>query len=117
MDILQCTFHNRHSVLSALTSVQQRLKLYRKLPTNGLVLFCGEGRDENDDASRTKRILVDFEPFSKISRSTYLCDSKFHVGELRSMLEAQEGDAYGFVVVDGRYSYLAQNWTKFYFDN
>jgi hypothetical protein len=32
---------NRLSVLSAITSTQQRLKLYNRVPTNGLVLYCG----------------------------------------------------------------------------
>ena len=30
---------NRQSVLSAITSTQQRLKLYNKVPTNGLVVY------------------------------------------------------------------------------
>merc|ERR1712087_347355 len=33
---------NRLSVLSAITSTQQRLKLYTKVPPNGLVVYCGE---------------------------------------------------------------------------
>ena len=28
-------------MLSAITSTQQRLKLYTKVPPNGLVLYCG----------------------------------------------------------------------------
>merc|ERR550525_566791 len=32
---------NRLSVLGAITSVQQRLKLYNKVPPNGLVIYCG----------------------------------------------------------------------------
>lgn len=32
---------NRLSVLGAITSTQQRLKLYNKVPPNGLVVFCG----------------------------------------------------------------------------
>ena len=32
---------NRLSVLSAITSTQQRLKLYNRVPNNGLVLYCG----------------------------------------------------------------------------
>ncbi|CAF4168772.1 unnamed protein product, partial [Rotaria magnacalcarata] len=32
---------NRLSVLSAITSVQARLKLYNKVPNNGLVIYCG----------------------------------------------------------------------------
>ena len=31
----------RLSVLSAITSTQQRLKLYNKVPNNVLVLYCG----------------------------------------------------------------------------
>lgn len=30
---------NRLSVLSAITSTQQRLKLYNKVPTNGLIVY------------------------------------------------------------------------------
>jgi peptide chain release factor subunit 1 len=33
---------NRLSVLGAITSVQQRLKLFNRIPDNGLVIFCGE---------------------------------------------------------------------------
>merc|ERR1719354_190488 len=42
---------NRLSVLSAITSTQQRLKLYNRVPNNGLVVFVGtvltdEGKDK-----------------------------------------------------------------------
>ena len=33
---------NRLSVLSAITSAQQKLKQYKSLPKNGLALYCGE---------------------------------------------------------------------------
>lgn len=32
---------NRLSVLAAITSTQQRLKLYTRTPPNGLVIYCG----------------------------------------------------------------------------
>lgn len=32
---------NRLSVLGAITSTQQRLKLWNKVPPNGLVMYCG----------------------------------------------------------------------------
>lgn len=32
---------NRLSVLAAITSTQQRLKLYNRVPPNGLVVYCG----------------------------------------------------------------------------
>ena len=33
---------NRLSVMGAIASTQQRLKLYNRTPTNGLVIYCGE---------------------------------------------------------------------------
>ncbi len=33
---------NRLSVLGAITSAQQKLKQYNKVPPNGLVIYCGE---------------------------------------------------------------------------
>ncbi|KAG9417012.1 Electron transfer flavoprotein alpha-subunit [Aphanomyces cochlioides] len=40
----------KSAVLGAITSAQQRLKLYNKCPPNGLVLFCGKsiGPDGNE---------------------------------------------------------------------
>ncbi|KAJ2645499.1 translation termination factor eRF1, partial [Coemansia sp. RSA 1285] len=50
---------NRLSVLSAITSTQQRLKLYTRTPPNGLVLYCGTIlTDENKE----KKVNIDFEP-------------------------------------------------------
>ena len=43
---------NRQSVLDAIGSAQQRLKLYSKVPPNGLVVYCGSGVDgEREGAS------------------------------------------------------------------
>ncbi len=33
---------NRLSVLGAINSAQQKLKQYTKVPTNGLVIYCGD---------------------------------------------------------------------------
>jgi len=87
---------NRLSVLSAITSTQQRLKLYPKVPTNGLVIYCGtimtnEGKD--------KKVNIDFEPFKPINTSLYLCDNKFHTDALGELLEDDE--KFGFIVMDG----------------
>ncbi len=90
----------RQSVQGAISSVQHRLKRYRQLPPNGLAVFCG---DVSTEAGGTKRILVDFEPLRPLSRSGYTCDSRFHAEEMVAMLDEEEGDAYGFIVVDGRW--------------
>jgi peptide chain release factor subunit 1 len=82
---------NRLSVLSAITSVQARLKLYNKgelpdqissikiflflVPNNGLVIYCGT---IVTDDGKEKKVNIDFEPFKAINTSLYLCDNKFH---------------------------------------
>jgi peptide chain release factor subunit 1 len=66
---------NRLSVLSAITSTQQRLKLYNKVPPNGLVIYCGT---LITDEGKEKKVNIDFEPFKPINTSLYLCDNKFH---------------------------------------
>jgi len=87
---------NRLSVLGAIVSVQQRLKLYNRVPPNGLVIYCGtiltnEGKE--------KKVAIDFEPFKPINTSLYLCDNKFHTEALNELLESDE--KYGFIVMDG----------------
>ena len=66
---------NRLSVLGAITSAQQKLKLYTRVPNNGLVLYCGTILT---DDGKEKRVNIDFEPFKPINTSLYLCDNKFH---------------------------------------
>ena len=51
---------NRFSVLSAIKSTQERLKLYNKMPQNGLVVYCGTILNENN---KEKKVTIDFEPF------------------------------------------------------
>ena len=74
---------NRLSVLSAITSVQQRLKLYNKVPPNGLVIYCGTIVTEE---GKEKKVNIDFEPFKPINTSLYLCDNKFHTEALTALL-------------------------------
>jgi len=56
-------------VLGAITSVQQRLKLFNKIPTNGLVIFCGEILTAE---GKEKKVAIDFEPFKPINTSLYM---------------------------------------------
>jgi peptide chain release factor subunit 1 len=87
---------NRLSVLSAITSTQQRLKLFTKVPTNGLVIYCGTILT---DDNKEKKVNIDFEPFKPINTSLYLCDNKFHTEALQELLESD--DKFGFIVMDG----------------
>ncbi|CAB3977128.1 eukaryotic peptide chain release factor subunit 1 [Paramuricea clavata] len=87
---------NRLSVLSAITSVQQRLKLYNKVPPNGLVIYCGTIVTED---GKEKKVNIDFEPFRPINTSLYLCDNKFHTEALSNLLT--DDTKFGFIVMDG----------------
>jgi len=87
---------NRQSVLAAITSAQQRLKLYTRCPDNGLVVYTGTVVTED---GKEKRLNVDFEPFKPINTSLYLCDNKFHTEALQGLLQSDQ--RYGFVVMDG----------------
>uniref|UniRef100_M8C7N4 Eukaryotic peptide chain release factor subunit 1-2 n=1 Tax=Aegilops tauschii TaxID=37682 RepID=M8C7N4_AEGTA len=87
---------NRQSVLAAITSAQQRLKLYSRVPPNGLVLYTGT---VVTDDGKEKKVTFDFEPFRPINASLYLCDNKFHTEALSELLESD--DRFGFIVMDG----------------
>ena len=87
---------NRLSVLSAITSTQQRLKLYSKVPPNGLVVYCGEIITSE---GKERKINIDFEPFKPINTSLYLCDNKFHTEALSELLESDQ--SFGFIIMDG----------------
>ncbi|KAE9980053.1 hypothetical protein EG327_006703, partial [Venturia inaequalis] len=87
---------NRLSVLSAITSTQQRLKLYSKVPPNGLVVYCGEIITSE---GKERRINIDFEPFKPINTSLYLCDNKFHTEALSELLDSDQ--KFGFIIMDG----------------
>jgi peptide chain release factor subunit 1 len=88
---------NQKSVITAIASVRERLKLYyTKFPKNGLVIFCGTifGSDGKSD-----KVLIDFEPFKPINRFIYHCDNSFQLDPLRELLV--QDDTYGFIIVDG----------------
>lgn len=87
---------NRQSVLGAITSAQERLKHYNKVPPNGLALFTGTNvTDDGKEMKMTRAI----EPFKPINASLYLCDNKFHIEALSELLESD--DKFGFIVMDG----------------
>merc|ERR1712176_1438840 len=87
---------NRLSVLGAITSTQQRLKLYSRVPLNGLEVYCGTIMT---DEGKERRVNIDFEPFKPINTSLYLCDNKFHTENLNDLL--LDDEAFGFIVMDG----------------
>jgi len=86
----------RLSVLGAITSTLQRLKMYNRTPPNGLIIYCGEMLTED---GKEKKVTIDFEPFKPINTTMYLCDNKFHTEDLAELLESD--DKFGFLIMDG----------------
>ena len=88
---------NRQSVVTALTSVKEKLKTYNKLPKNGLAIFCGNGI--LDGHNNERKIMICIEPFKELTSKVYNCGDHFDVAQLKAMLISNE--RYGFVIVDG----------------
>ena len=88
---------NRLSVLSAITSAKEKLKLYNnRVPTNGLAVYCGsiirfDGKE--------RKVNLDIEPSRPVKHSLYRCDNKFHVQALLDVLQIE--DKFGFIIMDG----------------
>jgi len=61
----------RQSVISAITSAREKLKLYKHTPTNGLVIFSGIILME--DGHTEKKIKIAMEPFKPINVFCYRC--------------------------------------------
>lgn len=87
---------NRQSVLDAITSTQQRLKLFNRVPDNGLVIYCGTVLM---DDGKERKVTIDIDPFKPVNTSLYLCDNRFHTEPLSELLESDE--KFGFIVIDG----------------
>nr|AAT39326.1 eukaryotic release factor 1 [Paraurostyla weissei] len=87
----------RQSVLTAITSTKEKLKLYRQTPQNGLCLYCGVILME--DGKTEKKINFDFEPFRPINQFMYFCGGKFQTEPLKCLLA--DDDKFGFIIVDG----------------
>ena len=85
----------RKHVMSALESIQSRLKYYRQAPENGLVLFIGH---KQIGADQTEMVQYVLEPPMPVPTFIYRCDSSFFTEPLREMLIERE--IYGLVVID-----------------
>ena len=87
----------RQSVLAAITSTREMLKLYKNTPENGLCLFCGVILQE--DGKTEKKMKITLEPFKPINVFSYKCQNTFHTEPLLSLLE--DDDKFGFIIIDG----------------
>jgi len=86
----------RRNVQDAIVKVTQRLKLFRKVPENGLVIFCGAIPQNGPGSERIETYVVT--PPEPIQVYLYRCDSRFHIEYLQDLLKEKE--TYGIMVVD-----------------
>ncbi len=85
----------RKNVLSALEKINQELKLYKKLPENGLAIFCGNvSREEGKSDIKLWTIV----PQEKIQVKLYWCDQKFELNPLKELIK--EKNNYAIICLD-----------------
>ena len=92
----------RKNVTDALERMIQHLKLFKKTPPNGLVVFAGNvaQREGQQDFK-----VWSIETPVPLKTRIYRCDKEFVLDILRDMLEAKE--VYGLVVMDRRDANIA----------
>jgi peptide chain release factor subunit 1 len=93
----------RKSVMDAIVKVQQRLKLFREPPENGLVIFCGAIPQDGAGSERIETYVI--VPPEPIHVYLYRCDARFHTEYLQEML--REKETYGILLIDSSGATLA----------
>jgi peptide chain release factor subunit 1 len=91
----------RTHVVDSLSRVIQRLKLYKKPPDNGLVVFCGALPAEGGGPIGSEVIkLYQIEPPKELQTFLYRCDDHFHVDLMKDMLK--DDNMIGFLAIDAK---------------
>jgi peptide chain release factor subunit 1 len=86
----------RKNVQDAIVKVQQRLKLFKVPPENGLVIFCGAIPQNGAGSEKMETYVI--EPPDPIKIYLYRCDSRFHTEHLQEQL--REKETYGILLID-----------------
>ena len=86
------------NVQGALTKAMEQLKLYKKVPSTGLVLFAGSIASEQLGVGNMETyVLIPPEP---IGIYYYRCEHRFMLEPLYELLRAE--DAFGILVIDSK---------------
>jgi peptide chain release factor subunit 1 len=93
----------RKNVMEAIVKVQQRLKLFKEPPENGLVIFCGAIPQNGAGSERIETYVI--VPPEAIRIWLYRCDARFHTEYLQEML--REKETYGILLIDSSGATLA----------
>ena len=91
----------RSHVVDSLGKVVQRLKLYKKTPERGLVMFCGALPPEEGGPLGSEVVTVwEVDPPKDLNQYLYRCDDHFHVDILKNMLK--DDNLIGFLAIDAK---------------
>ena len=91
----------RTHVVDSLSKVVQRLKLYKKTPERGLVMFCGALPPEGGGPLGSEVVKVyEIDPPKELKTFLYRCDDHFHVDILKDMLK--DDNLIGFLAIDAK---------------
>jgi len=91
----------RTHVVDSLGKVVQRLKLYKKTPERGLVIFCGALPPEEGGPLGSEVVKVwEVDPPKDLNQYLYRCDDHFHVDILKDMLK--DDNLIGFLAIDAK---------------
>ena len=91
----------RTHVVDSLSRVVQRLKLYKKTPERGLVIFCGALPPEGGGPLGSEVVKVyEIDPPKDLKTFLYRCDDHFHVDILKDMLK--DDNLVGFLAIDAK---------------
>jgi peptide chain release factor subunit 1 len=93
----------RKNVQDAIVRVQQRLKLFKETPENGLVIFCGAVPQNGAGSEKIETYVII--PPEPIHIYLYRCDSRFHTEHLQELL--REKETYGILLIDATAATLA----------
>lgn len=91
----------RTHVVDSLGKVVQRLKLHKRTPARGLVVFCGALPPEGGGPLGSEVVQVwEIDPPRDLNQYLYRCDDHFHVDILKGMLKDE--NLVGFLAIDSK---------------
>ena len=91
----------RTHVVDSLSKVVHRLKLYKKTPERGLVIFCGALPPEGGGPLGSEVVKIyEIDPPKDLKTFLYRCDDHFHVDILKDMLK--DDNLIGFLAIDAK---------------
>ena len=91
----------RTHVVDSLSKVVQRLKLYKKTPERGLVVFCGALPREGGGPPGSEVVKAfEIDPPKDLTTFLYRCDDHFHVDILKDMLK--DDNMIGVLAIDAK---------------